>query len=154
MNLVLFTIDDREYGVDIRQVRQVIRMKEIVRVPEAGEAVEGVISLRGKVVPIINLRRKLGGSQEGPKRWNRIVITEIDGHSVGIIVDKVTDVIKLEPGTVSSPDEMLKNASYLTGVARIGNRLVLIADTGMILSGEEKEKIKGVHDKVEVRKRE
>lgn len=153
MDLTIFTINDKEYGVDIGQVRQVIRMKEITPVPDAGNAVEGVISLRGKVIPIINLKKKLGLVDDGIKKWQRIIITDIDGHTLGLVVDKVTDVVKLEPGEISAPDDVLKDAGYLVGVARSDKRLILVSDIGKMLSSEDKDKISGLHGRVEIRKR-
>jgi purine-binding chemotaxis protein CheW len=70
-----------------------------------------------------------------------------------MVVDKVTDVMKIEPGAISAPDDVLRGAGYLVGVAKIDKRLVLVADIEKILSGEDKDRIKGVHKKVEVKKR-
>jgi len=124
MKILVFSIGGKDYGADITQVREVIRMRKVTRVPEAVAFVEGVISLRGRVIPLINLRKKLGMEpQEVPS--NRIVVTTIQNHWTGILVDEVKTVMTLRPEDITQPDEILKNAAYLTGVVKWEGRLVL-----------------------------
>lgn len=153
MKIAIFTVNGKDYGVDISGVQQVIRMRTIVPVPDAADFVEGVISLRDKVIPVVSLSRKLGIKDEKPGRWSRIIIARIEGHLMGIVVDAVTDVITIDPASMSEPDEVLKDAGYLIGVAKLGNRLILIADMDRLLSVDEKASIKTVSGRVEVKKR-
>lgn len=153
MNLVLFKIADKEYGVDIKHVSQVIRMREPVPVPETAHFVEGVISVGGKVVPLINLRKKLGLTSGTFTKTGRIILTETEGHPTGVIVDSVTDVVAIEKGSMSLPDELLKDAKYLVGVIKLGTRLILVADMGNILSAEDKSSISDVRGRVEIKKK-
>jgi len=153
MKIVIFKMASREYGVDIRQVREVIRMKEIIPVPESSEFVEGVISLRGAVVPVINMRKKFGLENKAREKTNRIIVTHINRQIVGVIVDEVMDVIYTEEGNIAPPDEVLKDAEYLTGVAKTAERLILMMDLEKILSGKEKMNIEKVQKRVEVRKK-
>ena len=153
MKLVLFTVADKEYALSIQQVREVIRLREITTVPEAPAFVEGVINLRGKVTPLINLRKKFGMPPAPLSKVNRVMITEINHHPLGIIVDHVEGVTTLENDHVESPDKVLKEAGYLIGVAKIGKRLILLADAEKILSGVEKTNIQQVQNQVEIKKK-
>lgn len=153
MNLVIFKVADKEYGIDIRQVRQVIRMREPVPVPESAHFIEGVISLGSRVVPLVNLRKKLGLTAGVFSKTGRIILTEADDHPTGVIVDSVTDVVAIEKGSISAPDELLKDAKYLVGMVKIGNRLILIADMAKILSPEDKDSVNSVRGRVEIKKR-
>ncbi|MDD5432524.1 MAG: chemotaxis protein CheW [Candidatus Omnitrophica bacterium] len=153
MDIAIFKIADKEYGVDIKQVRHVIRMKEIVTIPDSADFVEGVISLRGKVIPLLNLRKKFSLKSENSKKENRIIITQIKEHLIGVLVDEVLNVANIEHGAITPPDKFLKDASYLTGVIKIGNRLILLIDFEKILSVDDETGIKNVHERVEVRKK-
>jgi purine-binding chemotaxis protein CheW len=97
MKVVIFTVKGKEYGIDIAGVRQVIRMREIVPVPDAAAFVEGVICLRTKVVPVVSLCKKLGLKDEAPARGGRIIVTQVEGHTIGVVVDMVTDVVTIDP---------------------------------------------------------
>ena len=153
MKIVIFRIADREYGVSIAQVSEVMRMREIIPVPDSSEFVEGVISLRGRVVPVLSMRRKFGLEKKAKEKSDRIIITRIKDHILGVIVDEVTEVIYVDETVITPPDEILKDAQYLTGVARTDKRIILIMDLEKILSGKEKENIENVHRRVEIRKK-
>ena len=153
MKIVVFSVADKDYGADISQVREVVRMRKVTPVPDAASFIEGVISLRGKVIPLINLRKKLGfESKSGDS--NRIIVTKIQDSWLGIRVDQVKDVVTLKDEDVTKPDEVLKGARYLLGMAKWQGNLVLIADLKEILAGEEKEKLQQVQERVEVKKKE
>ena len=153
MITVVFNIAGREYGAGIDQVRQVIRMRKVTPVPDAADFVEGVISLRGKVVTLVNLRRKLGMEKRPLDKTARIIVTEVDGHILGMIVDNVSDVTNIDQENISGPDENLKEASYLKGIAKLDNRILLIADIGKLLSVEDKVGIGRVATRVEIKKK-
>lgn len=153
MELLSFTIADKEYAVNIGQVRQAIRIKEITPVPEAADFVEGVMNLGGKIIALVNLRKKFGLPKIELDKRNRIILTQIDSHLVGIIVDRVNDVISLDNDSIEPPDEVLKEARYLIGVGKIAGRPILVVDMEKILTGEDKLSISQVHDRVEVRKK-
>ena len=128
-------------------------MREIIQVPDAAKSVEGVISLHGKVVPLVSLRKKMGAEAKEISRWSRIMVTEMDQSPVGVVVDTVLGVVSIEPGLITPPDEVLKDAVYLTGVARLDKRLILVIDIGKLLSREDKDGLKEVHKRVEVKKK-
>ncbi len=152
MQLLCFELADKEYAVNVDSVREVRRIKGIVPIPKSMEFVEGVVSLRGRVVPIINLRKKLGLPVKDSS-LNRVIITESNGHIFGLAVDNVIGVINLDESNIEPPDEILKKAEYLMGVGKVGKRLILIADIKKILSGEDKTGLEALHKKIEVRKK-
>jgi len=153
MHLLCFDLADKEYAVDIKSVREVRRIKQVTPIPQALDFIEGVVSLRGRVVPIINLRKKLGLSSGKNESFNRVLITESNSHVLGIAVDKVLGVTAIEKANIESPDEILNKADYLIGVGKIAKRLILIIDIEKLLSGDDKSGILEVHKKVEIRKK-
>ena len=153
MHLLCFSLADKEYAVDISSVREVRRLKAVIPIPKSLDFIEGVISLKGHVTPIINLRKKLGLAPAEKTNFNRVIITESNNHILGIIVDGVIGVIAIDEANVEPPDEILKKCEYLTGVGKIGKRLILIISIEKLFSGEDKTGISEVHKKVEIRKR-
>ena len=153
MHLLSFLLADKEYAVDIDSVNEVRRIKAITPIPQATDFIEGVVSLRGAVVPIINLKKKLGFSDDKHASFNRVLIAKIKDHTIGITVDEVIGVASLDQSEITNPDEILKDAKYLTGVGRLGKRLILIIDIAKLLSTEEVAGIGAMHKRVEVRKR-
>ncbi len=154
MKLVAFVIADKEYALGIEQVLQVIRIREITPVPQAPDFVQGVIIWHARAIPLISLRKKFSLEKSLQENLSRIIIVKINRHNIGIVVDKVTDVLNLESGNIEPPDEILKQASYLTGVAKVGQRLILLMDIEKLLSDQEKNGIEEVHAMVEVKKKE
>jgi len=154
MKLAIFNLGDKEYGMDIAQVREIIRLRLITPIPETADFVEGVISLHGQVIPIVNLRVKLGIEKKELLKTNRIIVVQVNAHHVGVIVDGVTDVISLDLENINAPDEILKEAGYLVGVAKKERRLILIVDMDKLLSNEISSQIQKVHEKVELRRTE
>jgi purine-binding chemotaxis protein CheW len=153
MHLLCFDLADKEYAVGIESVREVRRIKQVTPIPKALDFIEGVVSLRGRVVPIINLRKKLGLPSNKSTSFNRVLITESNNHILGIAVDSVLGVTAIDKANIELPDEILKKAEYLIGVGKIAKRLILIIDIEKLLSGEEKGSIAEVHKKVEIRKK-
>ncbi len=137
MRIVGFTILEKEYALEIKSVIRVIRMKEIMPVPQTPDFVEGIILWHGKVMPLISLRKKFSLEKQGPNKLNRILITRVHGHHVGIIVDQLTDVVNLEAANLESPGALLKEANYLLAVGKIGKRLILLMDVEKLISPQE-----------------
>ena len=128
-------------------------MRAITPVPESADFVEGVISLRGRVVPVLSLRKKLDMEQPKFSVTNRIIVTESSSQVVGVIVDSVSDVITVEEGSLTPPDDVLKEAKYLLGVIKVEKRLILFADMHKLLSVKDKTSIKKVSQRVEVHRK-
>lgn len=141
MKIVAFTILEKEYALEIKNVIQVIRMKEITPIPQTPDFVEGVIIWHGKVMPLISLHKKLSLEKQNPNKLNRIIITRFHEHHIGIIVDQLTDVLNLEAANLEPPGALLREANYLVGVGNIGKRLILLMDVEKLLSTQERSSI-------------
>ena len=140
LQLVSFCLEKEEFAVDIHQVQEINRMLEITKVPKSPEFVEGVINLRGKVIPVINLRKRFGLPFKQVDKQSRIVVVEIESKTVGLVVDSVSEVLRL-PSEVVDPTPPIVTgveAEYLSGVGRLENRLIILLDLNRLLTREEK----------------
>ncbi|MEA5113894.1 MAG: chemotaxis protein CheW [Geobacteraceae bacterium] len=130
--MVGFVVGSEEYCVDILKVHEIIRMMDITKIPNAPEYAEGVINLRGRVIPVINFRKRfsLGESTVDNTLTQRIVVVDIAGSTVGIIVDQVSQVTKLAADQVSPTPETVKNSGgdCFSGIGRIGDKLIILLD--------------------------
>ncbi|MFH1776567.1 MAG: chemotaxis protein CheW [Candidatus Omnitrophota bacterium] len=149
MKIVVFSVDSKEYAIDIRHVREVIRLKNVVPVPDAPAFVEGIITREGKVITLVNMQKKLGIGPGNTHRQDRIIVTQSNGHLIGIVVDNVIEVLSVESADVIMPEELLKDAAYLIGIAKIDQKLILIADVEKFFTDQDKQNIKEVHEKVQ-----
>ena len=147
--LVLFDLDSGHYGIDSRNVREIIRMQAITKVPGAPASVEGVINLRGKVTPVLDLRKRLGLPAADENKGTRIVVVEVEGQDVGLTVDGVSEVLRI-PVSVIEPTSTIavaEGTDYILGVANLGEKLVILLDIGRLLSGGEKQvQVRGKRD--------
>jgi purine-binding chemotaxis protein CheW len=141
--LVSFKIGDEEFGVDILQVQEINRMLEVTRVPNAPEFVDGVINLRGKVIPIIALRRRFGMERKENDKNTRIVVVELDGKIVGFVVDAVREVLRIPKSVTEPPPPIVAGigAEYIRAVGKLEGRLLILLDLKGVLSEGEKEEI-------------
>lgn len=135
LQIVGFRIGKEMFGVPIALVHEIVRVPEVTAVPEAPEYVEGVINLRGRIVPVVDLRKRFAEKQISSGKKNRILVTEIDKRIVGVIVDSTSEVLKLKEEQVEAPPSDLVdgNATYITGIARVHDRLVILVDLRKIL---------------------
>lgn len=136
--LVVFELADAPYIVDIRSVREIIRHEPIRTVPNAPEAVDGVINLRGLVVPIVDLRRCLGLPMRSPTNSTRIIVVDIPGAVAGFIVDAVTEVLRM-PSSAIKPAPALavtSRSNSVAGVAMVDERLMMVIDVERLISSE------------------
>lgn len=147
LQLVVFTLKDGdsicEYGVPITQVQEINRLTTPTKLPKAPTFVEGVINLRGKVIPVIDLKKRfeMEGSQYTDN--TRIIVVEIAGHTVGMIVDEVTEVLRISANNVEPPPSIIGGvtADYLRGVGKLGERLLVLLDLHQILTRSESEEL-------------
>jgi purine-binding chemotaxis protein CheW len=135
LQLVSFKIGSEEYGIDILKVQEINRMPEITKVPQAPHFVDGVINLRGKVIPIINTRRKFNIEERENDKDTRIVVVDINGEVIGLVVDAVSEVLRIPNSIVEPPPNVTveSGADYITGVARLDNRLLILLDLGCLI---------------------
>src|SRR5581483_12061893 len=118
VQVVSFRLGNEEYGVDISQVQEIIRMVEITHVPRAPRFMEGVINLRGQLIPIIDLRTRFGMTRAEHTKSTRIVVTEIGTKKVGMVVDSVSEVLRLPNDAIEDAPEMITgvDTAYIRGV--------------------------------------
>jgi len=138
--LVVFQLGAELYGVEISRVHEIIRLQSITRVPRAPAFVEGVINLRGKVIPVVDLRRRFGLPTADHTRASRIVVVEIGDQVVGIIVDGVSEVLRVNPSIVEPPSPVVAgiDSEYLHGIAKLPERLVILLDLDRVLARDER----------------
>ena len=144
--LVTFSIGEEEFGVDILRVREIIRMLEITRVPRAPEFVEGVINLRGSVIPIIDLRKRFRLLAKENDKDTRIVVISIDNMTVGFIVDSVSQVLRIPANTIEPTPPVVAgvDSEYIEGVGKLEDRLLILLDLDRLLSSEDKEALRQI----------
>ncbi|HKK20378.1 MAG TPA: chemotaxis protein CheW, partial [candidate division Zixibacteria bacterium] len=130
LQLVSFKIGSEEFGVEILKVQEINRMVEITKVPQAPDYVEGVINLRGKVIPIIDLRKRFNLEIKEYDKNTRIVVVDITGNIMGMVVDSVSEVLRLPQSTIEPPPEIVTgiNSDYIKGVAKLEDRLLIFLD--------------------------
>ena len=146
--VVVFELADEYYGVDIAGVESIIKLQEITAIPHAPRFVEGVTNLRGTVLPVIDLRRRFGlpaGEQNGD---TRIVVVDVDGSKVGMIVDAVTEVLRVPDEAIEPPSPLVVtvNSAFITGIAKMEDRLVILIDLTRVLAVEEKAELQALRE--------
>jgi purine-binding chemotaxis protein CheW len=137
--LVVFELANENYGVDISAVESIIKMQAITVVPHAPEFVEGVTNLRGKVLPVIDLRKRFGLAAVDFSKDSRIVVVSMEGKEVGMVVDGVSEVLTISDESVEPVPTMVAtvDSSFLVGIAKIDERLVILLDLQRVLSVQE-----------------
>jgi purine-binding chemotaxis protein CheW len=142
LQLVTFHVDEEEFGVGILDVREINRMMEITRVPHAPAFVEGVVNLRGQVIPVVDLRKRfcLGGVERDKN--TRIVVVELEETVVGFLVDSVSEVLRVPMSIVEPPPPIVGSieSEYIEGVVKLEDRLLILLDLRRLLNrGEAQE---------------
>jgi purine-binding chemotaxis protein CheW len=139
IQLVGFRIGRETFGVPIGLVREIVRMMEITAVPEAPDYVEGVINLRGRIIPVIDLRKRFREPGIVANKRNRILVAELEGRLVGLIVDAASEVLKMANGDIEPPPELLQenDLSYVTGLGKRSGKLIILVDVEKLLNHGE-----------------
>lgn len=140
---VIFSLADEHYGVDIFQVREIIRVPQITQIPGAPSYVRGVINLRGGVIPVIDLRQRFGMETGPGVDERRIVVAELGEQTVGMVVDGVSEVIEIDGAQIEPPSPfiMSTHAQAIEGIAKVRDRLIILLSLEALLSGQEKEQL-------------
>ena len=143
--LVNFRLRDEEFAVDIGSVREITKVTDISKIPEAPFFIQGVTNLRGQVIPVIDLAKQFGlSSQEKLPETARIMVTEIMDKTVGILVDEVPEVLKIPEQSIEPTPELIESEirkDYIKGVGKLENRLILILDLEKVLAPHEMERL-------------
>jgi len=135
LQIVGLRIGRETYGIPIALVREIVRVPDITAVPNAQEYVEGVINLRGKIVSVMDLRKRFGESTVENNRKNRIVVVEFESRTVGLIVNSASEVLKISSSEIAPPSSVFIDGEvdYVTGVAKLGERLIILLDLNKVL---------------------
>lgn len=148
MKAIVFRLKNEEYGVDVQQVRSIERLEHITRVPNAPAFVKGVINLRGVVTPVIDLRKRFGMEEAPYTDQNRIIIVRIGEVEVGLIVDAANDVIDIPLDQIEATPQIVGGveAEYLRGVAKLGDRLLILLNLEKVLLMDEVEQLNRIEE--------
>ncbi len=138
LQLVSFRVAEEEFGLEILRVQEIIRIQQLTRVPASPDFIEGVINLRGRVIPVISLRRRFGLPQQPADKQTRIVVVEVNGSVLGFMVDAVSEVLRLPASTVEPPPRLGRvEREYVRGVGKLDNRLLILLDIDRLMSDTE-----------------
>ncbi len=136
--LVTFSLGIEEFGVDIMRVQEIIRIPPITRVPKAPAYVEGVINLRGNVIPVVNLRKRFRMPHQEETDLSRIVVLQFSGKVFGVRVDGVTEVLRLDSEAIEPPPPVAlgMDSHFIRGVGKIGERLLILLNLDQLMGGD------------------
>jgi len=138
IQLVSFNLGGEEYGIEVLKVREIIRLPSLTKTPNTAHFIEGIINLRGRVIPIISLRKRFNLPDEEQNSQTRIIIMDVAENLVGFIVDSVAEVIRLRGSEIQPPPTLILSGQtgvdqeYITGVYNHGERLLIIMDLDRI----------------------
>lgn len=141
INLACFKVGEETFAADIMQIREIILCRKVTHIPKAPDFIEGIINLRGRVIPVIDMRKRLGLPAIEQTRAARIIVMKFqDRKRVGIIVDSVVNVIRIKEGEMQAAPKIAKGieSEYLKGIVRVGDELVLVLDMEKVLTTTEK----------------
>ncbi len=130
VQLVTFRIGNEEFAVDIRKVQEINKTIKITKIPNAPSYVEGVVNLRGKIIPIVSLRRKLGLDQAAYDKTTRIMVADVQGQVLGFVVDSVSEVLRIHDPKIEPAPGITNgsNSSYVEGVINLEDRILMLLD--------------------------
>ena len=136
LQVVGFRIGNETYGVRIAAVREIVRVPEITTVPSAPDLIEGVINLRGKIIPVMDLRKRFGQTEIQPDKKNRILVVELDNKMIGLIVNSASEVLKIPPSDIEAPGSVFAEgeSGYVTGVGKLKGRLIILLDISKLFT--------------------
>ena len=137
---IIFQLHTEEYGIDIKYVQEIVLMQDVTKIPQASELIEGVIQLRGRIIPVVDLKKRFYGFSGKTGEGSRIIIVDIDGQPVGIIAEEVWEVLLINENLIEPPPPIIKKSanSGIAGIAKIGNRLLILLDLTSVFTTEEK----------------
>jgi len=146
LQLVTFRLGNEEFSLDILRVQEIIRHMDLTRVPRTPEFVEGVINLRGRVIPVLDLRKRFGLPVGEKTHETRIIVVDVDDKTVGFKVDAVSEVLRIPADTVEPPPQLVTSieSDYIKGVGKLDGRLLILLDVSKILSRSEKDALGNV----------
>lgn len=147
LQLVGFHIGGEEFGLDILAVQEIIRSQQLTRVPNSPDFIDGVINLRGKVIPVVGLRKRFGLGAHDADKQTRIIVAEVNGSILGFVVDSVSEVLRIPVSTVEPPPRFGKvQREYVSGVGKLDDRLLILLDLQNLMSESEQAACTGISE--------
>jgi purine-binding chemotaxis protein CheW len=136
--LIVFKVGVEEFAIDILHLKEIVVMGNITPVPETEDYVSGVMNLRGNLVPVIDLKKRLRASKAGSERHCRIIIARLEGKLIGLIVDEASEVLKVSNDAVESPPDVIAELGieYIAGIVNVNGRFITLLDLNKALSAE------------------
>jgi purine-binding chemotaxis protein CheW len=150
--LVVFCIGDEEFGIEIKRVNNIIKMEKITKIPNSEFFIEGVINLRGKIIVIVNLHKKLGLAEKALGKDTRIIVVELENEIVGMVVDSVKEVLRIEEKKIEEAPQIILekiDSDYLQGVGVLKDRLIILLDVDKVLHKKDIESIKKIGERID-----
>ena len=146
LQIVGFRVGQQSFGVPISVIHEIVRVPEITAVPDSPSFVEGVINLRGKIVPVVDLRKRFGEKTVTRNKKNRILVSESEGKLVGLIVDAASEVLRISENEIDPPPHVLENGelNYVTGLGKLQGRLMILIDLNKTLQRGELRRLEEV----------
>ncbi len=143
---ISFGVGEETHGVELLRVKEVIRVRELTRLPGAPSFVKGIINLRGDVIPIMDLRDRFGLEARRQTTQTRVIVVEVDRRLVGMAVDSASQVVRIPPDQIDPPPPVLQGPSqeFIAGVGKLGDKLVILLDPDIILTPDEKAALSSV----------
>lgn len=137
LQLVTFEVANEEFAVDILAVQEINRMMDLTRVPQSPDDVEGVINLRGKIIPVLDLRKRFGFPESKRDEHSRIVVVDVNDRVIGFIVDRVHEVLRVSSSIVEPAPAMVcsVDSAFIAGVGKLDDRLLILLDLTQLFSG-------------------
>lgn len=148
LQVVGFRIGRETFGVPIALVREIVRVPEITSVPNAPEYIEGVINLRGRIIPVVDLRKRFGDKAPEASKKNRVVVVEMESRAIGLLVHSASEVLRILPSEIEAPQNVFQEGemNFITGVGKLKGRLVILLDLNRILQRGELRRLEEVAD--------
>jgi len=139
LQVVGFRIGRETFGLPIASVREIVRVPEITSVPNAPDYIEGVINLRGRIIPVVDLRKRFGEKSLETSKKNRIVVVEMESRAIGLLVNSASEVLKIPPSEIEAPQNVFPEGelNYIRGVGKLKGRLVILLDLSRVLQRGE-----------------
>ncbi|MBA1334528.1 MAG: Positive regulator of CheA protein activity (CheW) [Firmicutes bacterium] len=143
---VVFKLIDGEYGIEIMQVKEIIKYQRTVKIPDAPDFIEGVINYRDSTTPVIDLAKRFNVGEKEKTDSSRIIVTNINSRHIGFVVDSVEEVLKISKESIDTVPEIMGgiDKQYINGVGKLGERLVILLNVNEVLSSTEKSRLEAI----------
>jgi purine-binding chemotaxis protein CheW len=145
VQLVIFKLANEDYGLPISKVQEINRMVTVTKLPQTPDFMEGIINLRGRIIPVVDLRKRFGFAAQEYQDATRIIVVDISGQTVGIIVDAVHEVVKLAGESIElPPSNFAMDVQFVQGIGKLDDRLVIVLDIDRIMTTDESIMLKAI----------